>query len=175
MFQKKELRSQNTCHKDRRTSTDSRNDDFTKPEFLPLMIPKDETPSHDTTDGRACETIPSDNEDFSNSYSSLTEEVLIESNWNPSRELARSMSSPSEKISRPRGFSALSKLLTESAEQYNSPFREYARFDGEGQTSSHIRKIDIFVWPYGMAKPKFSILIHVLPQGAKVSLDCPYK
>lgn len=169
MFQKKDLKSQNTCHEDKRTSTDATNDNFSKLEFLPFMnsLMKDETPSDSTADHLACETIPSDNEDFVTKHSSLTE-GLIESNRRHSGEFVRSESYPNEKIGRPRGFSALSKLLTEATEQYNNPFREYSRFDGDGQSAPNIRKINIFVWPYGMEKPKFSILIHVLAQRAKV-------
>lgn len=169
MFQKKEVKPGKSHHKDKRTSTDLTPDEFSKPEFLPIIthLIKDESTCN-TDPQLACETIPSDDEDFEKFDSNFTKDSLT-LNKRQSREFIRSASSPSkENIGRPRGFSALSKLLTESAEQYNNPFREYSRFDGEGQTASHVRKINIFVWPYGMEKPKFSVLIHVLAQRAKV-------
>lgn len=66
--------------------------------------------------------------------------------------------------------SVLSKLLSESKDPTNSPFREYSKFDGTGHGSSNsVKRINIFVWPYGVEKPKFSMPVSVLVNGAKVS------
>ncbi|XP_039260172.2 target of rapamycin complex 2 subunit MAPKAP1-like [Styela clava] len=65
-------------------------------------------------------------------------------------------------------ISALSTLLiTQSTDQYDNPFREYSKFDGPGQTAG-VKKVDIFVWPYGAEKPRFAMLVSVLAQKAKV-------
>lgn len=79
-----------------------------------------------------------------------------------------SNSSVNELTVRTRGVSLLSKLLTESTEQYDNPFREYSKFDGHGQSAPGIRKINIYVWPFGAEKPKYPVLVSVLTHKAKV-------
>lgn len=65
------------------------------------------------------------------------------------------------------GASVLSTLLMQSSEQYDNPFRDYSKFDGHGHAAG-VKKVDIFVWPFGADKPRFAMMISVLAQKAKV-------